>query len=283
MSSELNSSDNSNSLSDSTSLDEALPTHANHDTVSLDSLQQQQHQHQADNVITTTTTTSIIESNSITSESSSAYHFHSDMLYSLPNLPSTSSSSLSSSLSSSHMSSSAAAAPAPAAASLNNGTTTTTTTPTGTSSSHTSSGNLRSTIGGGATDLDSELSSLLTRKQPRFAPQAPKCDKCQTSVYKAEEIRAANKIFHKLCFKCTGCGKLLETSKITDHQGDLYCRMCYTRHFGPKGYGYSGVLSSEQLQQQLQSPRSPPVSSSSIGTTIGGLKSTFSSYNVNPM
>ena len=102
---------------------------------------------------------------------------------------------------------------------------------------------------GARTTLDPELSGLLTRKQPRFIPQAPKCAKCDKNVYKAEEIRAANKTFHKLCFKCTSCNKLLETNILTEHQGDLYCRVCYGRNFGPKGYGYgagsAGILSTE--------------------------------------
>jgi hypothetical protein len=129
------------------------------------------------------------------------------------------------------------------------------------------------------TTLDPELSGLLTRKQPRFIPQAPKCAKCDKNVYKAEEIRAANKTFHKLCFKCTNCNKLLETNILTEHQGDLYCRVCYGRNFGPKGYGYgagtAGILSTE-------SPNT--VNNNSSGnspvyiTASSSLKCTFTSY-----
>jgi hypothetical protein len=121
-------------------------------------------------------------------------------------------------------------------------------------------------------NFDPELSELLTRKQPKFAPQAPKCAKCQKSVYKAEEIRAANKTFHKLCFKCNGCSKLLEPNILTEHQGDLYCKNCYARKFGPKGYGYgagAGILSSESS------------SLSTNGTTNGSEPSTPSAIPVN--
>lgn len=93
---------------------------------------------------------------------------------------------------------------------------------------------------------DPDLCSLLSRKQPRFIPSAPKCANCNKSVYKAEEVRAANKTFHKLCFKCTCCNKLLETYSLTEHAGDLFCRNCYAKSFGPKGVGFgAGTMSTE--------------------------------------
>lgn len=36
------------------------------------------------------------------------------------------------------------------------------------------------------------------------------------------------------------CKKHLEPLNATDHKGELYCRACYGRKFGPKGYGYAG-------------------------------------------
>lgn len=93
---------------------------------------------------------------------------------------------------------------------------------------------------------DPDLCNLMTRKQPRFIPSAPKCANCNKSVYKAEELRAANKTFHKLCFKCTACNKLLETNNLTEHQGNVFCRNCYAKSFGPKGVGFgTATLSSE--------------------------------------
>jgi len=126
-------------------------------------------------------------------------------------------------------------------------------------------------------DRDPELNELLTRKQPRFRPQAPKCAKCLKSVYAAEEVRAANKTFHKLCFKCTSCNKLLETNILTEHQGDLFCRSCYAKHYGPKGYGYglgAGTLSSDTSLIQNSSIDSEK-------QTTPTLKSTFSTYTAN--
>ena len=129
---------------------------------------------------------------------------------------------------------------------------------------------------------DPELSELLTRKQPKFLPQAPKCAKCEKSVYKAEEIRAANQYFHKLCFKCTLCNKLLETNILTEHQGDLFCRSCYGKKFGPKGYGFgggAGILSSEPASTPLSNSTNNKSNDNTISkSTTSTLKSTFSTY-----
>lgn len=132
---------------------------------------------------------------------------------------------------------------------------------------------------------DAELSELLIRKQPKFTPSAPKCAKCEKSVYKAEEIRAANKTFHKLCFKCSSCNKLLEPNILTEHQGDLYYKNCYAKNFGPKGYGYgsgAGVLSSDS-NTSLTSPSNVVNSSVSVSSpeSVGSLKWTFSSLHPN--
>ena len=101
---------------------------------------------------------------------------------------------------------------------------------------------------------DAELVDLLRRRQPVVVPSAPKCPKCNKSVYKAEETRAANQIFHKLCFKCNLCSRLLESNILTEHQGDLYCKSCYAKNFGPKGYGYgSGTLSMDNSFNSINS------------------------------
>lgn len=32
----------------------------------------------------------------------------------------------------------------------------------------------------------------------------------------------------------------MEPKILTEHQGELFCKSCYGRLFGPKGYGYGG-------------------------------------------
>ncbi len=51
----------------------------------------------------------------------------------------------------------------------------------------------------------------------------PKCDICQKTVYPLEDVKAADKHFHKWCFKCAECSVKvnLQTFKAVD--GKIYC------------------------------------------------------------
>ena len=64
------------------------------------------------------------------------------------------------------------------------------------------------------------------------------CAKCQKTVYHVEETKALGKIWHAVCLKCTACNKRLETGSLNEHEGQPYCKGCYTKNFGPKGYGH---------------------------------------------
>lgn len=67
---------------------------------------------------------------------------------------------------------------------------------------------------------------------------AEKCSRCNKSVYAAEKIIAAGKVWHRSCFRCAKCGKGLESTTVTDKEGEIYCKGCYAIHFGPKGFGF---------------------------------------------
>ena len=66
------------------------------------------------------------------------------------------------------------------------------------------------------------------------------CPRCSGNVYFAEEKQALGKSWHKLCFVCGHCQKLLDSGSLTEHDGDMFCASCYRKHFGPKGYGFGG-------------------------------------------
>ena len=88
---------------------------------------------------------------------------------------------------------------------------------------------------------------LPARNEINTNPNA--CSKCNKAVYMAEEVLAAGKKWHKMCFKCAKCKKLLDSSTMASHDGELYCKSCHTRQFGTTGYGYgvgAGTLASEK-------------------------------------
>ena len=67
------------------------------------------------------------------------------------------------------------------------------------------------------------------------------CERCKKSVFHAEEIKAIGKSWHHQCFVCAnhGCRKSLDSMNVTERNGEAFCKSCYARSFGPKGYGYA--------------------------------------------
>ncbi|XP_061085146.1 cysteine and glycine-rich protein 1-like [Conger conger] len=75
------------------------------------------------------------------------------------------------------------------------------------------------------------------------------CVACQKTVYFAEEVQCDGKRFHKGCFVCMACGKGLDSTTVAVHEEEIFCRTCYGKKYGPKGYGYgqgAGVLNMDR-------------------------------------
>jgi cysteine/glycine-rich protein len=43
-----------------------------------------------------------------------------------------------------------------------------------------------------------------------------------------------------LCLFVDQCKKQLDSTTCNDHDGEIYCKSCYGKNFGPKGYGFAG-------------------------------------------
>ncbi|XP_051885226.1 cysteine and glycine-rich protein 3 isoform X2 [Pristis pectinata] len=107
-----------------------------------------------------------------------------------------------------------------------------------------------------------------------------KCAACEKTVYHAEEIQCNSRSFHKTCFLCMTCRKALDSTTVAAHEAEIYCKSCYGKKYGPKGYGYgqgAGTLSSEagesQPTQHGELPGhypSPNPSSSKFAQKFGG-------------
>jgi len=67
---------------------------------------------------------------------------------------------------------------------------------------------------------------------------SPSCPRCDKVVYFAEQVKAAGRTWHKNCLRCTECSTLLNSSRITEKDGEVICRSCYSKLHGPIGGGY---------------------------------------------
>ena len=46
-------------------------------------------------------------------------------------------------------------------------------------------------------------------------------------------------VWHKTCFNCKECKRVLDSVLACDGPDrDVYCKLCYAKKFGPKGYGF---------------------------------------------
>ena len=72
------------------------------------------------------------------------------------------------------------------------------------------------------------------------------CCKCGKVVGFAEKIQALDKCWHKTCFCCTRCLKVLRPGHYVDNKKEPYCKNCYNRKFGPKGVHGSIVMDTER-------------------------------------
>jgi cysteine/glycine-rich protein len=76
---------------------------------------------------------------------------------------------------------------------------------------------------------------------PLDGPPREYCPKCTKPVYTNEAKLGANAKWHPMCFKCDTCNKILESTTSAENGGKLYCKFCYGKSFGPKGYGAGGA------------------------------------------
>lgn len=98
---------------------------------------------------------------------------------------------------------------------------------------------------------------------PKFAAAAaPKCKRCNLSVYPMERVDYDAGTYHQLCFKCLNCKSTLQMTSVAMIKGDLYCKNCFKRIFYEKGR-----YSSFDDKHNEQSPTDGPSAESSTNVT----------------
>ncbi|KAJ2493415.1 hypothetical protein IWW47_004870, partial [Coemansia sp. RSA 2052] len=92
------------------------------------------------------------------------------------------------------------------------------------------------------------------------------CPRCDKTIYHAEKVVGPGGPWHRTCFKCKQCNSALSSTTLTEHDGEAFCRNCYTKLFSPRGYNIGG--STESILQRTPTyartrgsvAESPPVS-----------------------
>ncbi|KAJ1873197.1 hypothetical protein H4R99_007420 [Coemansia sp. RSA 1722] len=65
------------------------------------------------------------------------------------------------------------------------------------------------------------------------------CPRCNKTIYHAEQGVAAGRKYHKSCIRCRSCDSSISSLQIAEHDGDIFCKQCYAKNFGPKGFRQS--------------------------------------------
>eukprot|EP00456_Euglypha_rotunda_P025921 TRINITY_DN208_c0_g1_i11.p1 TRINITY_DN208_c0_g1~~TRINITY_DN208_c0_g1_i11.p1 ORF type:complete len:195 (+),score=27.03 TRINITY_DN208_c0_g1_i11:88-672(+) len=80
-----------------------------------------------------------------------------------------------------------------------------------------------------------------------------KCFVCDKEVFSAEEVKAAQKVFHEGCFKCATCKTQLAPGGILEMEGKVYCSTCHKKQFGgPKGASYDTSSDKSSLDSDVK-------------------------------
>lgn len=114
------------------------------------------------------------------------------------------------------------------------------------------------------------------RLEPRVIAKAPEgqgCPRCGGYVYAAEQMLARGRMWHRECFKCGHCLKGLDSTNCCEAPDkNIYCKVCYSKKFGPKGYGYGqggGALQSDIDADGDMAPRTTVIDTARIKAPPG--------------
>ncbi|UXI19071.1 hypothetical protein NH340_JMT05014 [Sarcoptes scabiei] len=88
------------------------------------------------------------------------------------------------------------------------------------------------------------------------------CARCNKTVYFNEEKKAIGQSYHISCFLCANkeCKRRLDSGSLTEHDNEIYCKQCYGRLFGPKGYGYGSGAGTLSMLTGEKCSNEPPTS-----------------------
>eukprot|EP00038_Savillea_parva_P009376 m.183137 g.183137 ORF g.183137 m.183137 type:complete len:457 (-) comp15731_c0_seq1:249-1619(-) len=85
-----------------------------------------------------------------------------------------------------------------------------------------------------------------SRAATGFTPaRGDKCNVCNETVYFSEKTSADNIVFHKKCFRCAQCNKILSVGTYAALEGQMFCKPCFKKNFKLSG-NYATGFGKEQ-------------------------------------
>ena len=62
-----------------------------------------------------------------------------------------------------------------------------------------------------------------------------KCQVCKRTVYQLERLQADEKVYHKSCFRCSHCKKVVGLGTYAANKGEIFCKTHFKMLFKIKG------------------------------------------------
>jgi len=95
------------------------------------------------------------------------------------------------------------------------------------------------------------------------------CNVCYAKVYLTEKLDIDKKVFHKNCFKCLHCSKILSAGTYASMEGAVYCKPHFKQLFHEKG-NYNEGFGKKRLAQEWAEKSGVDLTSTIPGTVGGG-------------
>ncbi|KAH3746249.1 hypothetical protein Pelo_12332 [Pelomyxa schiedti] len=90
------------------------------------------------------------------------------------------------------------------------------------------------------------------------------CTVCSKAVYAQEKISVEGQSFHKQCFKCSHCSKLLSAGNYASMDKKIFCKPHFKQLFASKGNYNFGGDKTDPTAQPVKSPQATPSANSAV-------------------
>ena len=99
---------------------------------------------------------------------------------------------------------------------------------------------------------------------------APKCLVCEKSVYENEKLTADGKTWHKTCFRCKHCKKVLSLGNYAAVSDTVFCKPHFKQLFAEGGGSYTSMTGETDPKKAW----APKTADAAIGSPGAGAAAT---------